>query len=74
MAIICAANVARIAALTMLQRYWPEAFDVVHSLGASAIFYLVVFVLWMLWAHYGAGSLPAAGYAAGVGARPAAQG
>ena len=28
-------------------------FDFVHDLGASAIFYGVIFVLWVVWANYG---------------------
>jgi exosortase family protein XrtF len=57
MAIIYAANVARISMLASLQVYWPNAFNWIHTLGAQAFFHLIVFGLWVLWTHYGGASL-----------------
>jgi len=58
-AIITLANVARIALLVVLQRDWPGGFDAVHHFGANTFFYLVVFVLWVVWANTGGGTRPA---------------
>lgn len=58
-AVIYAANVARVSLLAALQVYWPAAFDSIHSLGAPAFFHLIVFGLWVLWANYGGASLDA---------------
>lgn len=49
---IYGANVARIALLAGAQPHWPAVFDGVHELGTTS-FYLVVFGLWAVWAHYG---------------------
>ena len=53
MAAIYATNVGRIAVMATVQKYWPAAFDPLHGVGLTAIFYVVVFGLWVLWAHYG---------------------
>ena len=53
MLVVCLCNVARVVLLALLQRHWEAGFDFVHDLGASAIFYGVIFVLWVVWANYG---------------------
>jgi hypothetical protein len=32
---------------------WPAMFDITHDYSTTAIFYLVIFVLWMVWANLG---------------------
>ncbi len=54
-AMLYAANVGRIALLAGLQRVAPDAFAWIHGLGAPAVFYLVVFGLWVLWVRVGGG-------------------
>jgi len=51
--VIYATNIARIIAMLLAQRYWPPAFDILHGFALTGIFYVVVFVLWMLWANVG---------------------
>jgi exosortase family protein XrtF len=51
--VIYVSNVLRVTALTLFQKTWPAAFDVVHDLGATSFFYLIVFGLWVVWAQYG---------------------
>lgn len=50
---VYATNVARIVVMLLTQRYWPAAFDPLHGFGLTTIFYVVVFALWVAWAHYG---------------------
>lgn len=45
------ANVFRVIVMLGLQLYWPAAFDPMHSFGMTTFFYVVVFGLWMAWAH-----------------------
>ena len=54
-ATVLVANVLRVVGLVALQAYWPSAFDAVHTFGATTFFYVVVFGLWVGWAHYGGG-------------------
>lgn len=49
------ANVVRIAFLAWFNEGCPAFFDAVHEWGVLPFYYAVVFVLWMVWAHYGAG-------------------
>lgn len=51
--IIYLVNVARIVFLSYIQLYWPEAFDFTHDYSTTTIFYIVIFILWMIWANYG---------------------
>ena len=46
-------NVLRVMAMLLTQKYWPAAFEPLHGFGLTTIFYVVVFVLWVLWANYG---------------------
>jgi exosortase/archaeosortase family protein len=50
---IYATNVLRVIAMVLAQKYWPAAFDPLHGFGLTAIFYVVVFALWVLWANVG---------------------
>jgi len=52
-AVIYLSNVFRVSLLAATQKEWPAAFDFVHGLGAPAFFYLIVFGLWVAWAHVG---------------------
>ncbi len=47
-------NVGRLAFLVLVQHYRPEWFDLVHQFAATGIYYVVVFGLWVAWAHFGA--------------------
>ncbi len=46
-------NVMRVVALVLTQRYWPGMFDITHHYSSTAIFYLVIFGLWIFWARWG---------------------
>jgi exosortase/archaeosortase family protein len=46
-------NVTRVVLMVLSQKYWPAAFEPLHGFGLTTIFYVVVFGLWVLWAHYG---------------------
>ena len=51
--VIVVVNVIRCAILLMLLTRSDAAFDVGHGAGGLLLFYVVVFVLWMLWARVG---------------------
>lgn len=46
-------NVGRVASMVLFQQYWPAGFDLMHGFGMTALFYAVVFGLWVLWVNYG---------------------
>lgn len=50
-------NTMRIGGLLVLSSWRPAWFDSVHQFGTHIAYYGVVFVLWMLWARWGGGSL-----------------
>jgi exosortase/archaeosortase family protein len=52
-AVIYLVNITRIVILSYTQYYWPQVFDFTHDYSTTAIFYIVIFVLWMIWANYG---------------------
>ena len=52
-AVIYLVNVIRIVSLCLTQVYWPQAFNFTHDYSTTAIFYIVIFILWMIWANYG---------------------
>ena len=54
LAVVYGANVARVASLAYFTVAWPEGFDLLHGVGTSTFFYLVIFGLWVAWAHVGA--------------------
>ena len=51
--VIYIVNVVRIVTLTYIQAYWPQVFDFAHDYSTTAIFYIIIFILWMIWANYG---------------------
>ena len=51
--IIYLVNIIRIAVLTVTQVQWPEFFAFTHDYSTTAIFYLVIFGLWVIWANLG---------------------
>ncbi|HET6528405.1 MAG TPA: archaeosortase/exosortase family protein [Balneolaceae bacterium] len=51
--IIYLVNIIRIIALAITQEFWPAIFDFTHDYSTTAIFYLVIFGLWMIWANQG---------------------
>lgn len=59
-AVVLLANIARVATLAAVQVHWPAAFDAIHSFGATTFFYVIVFGLWVAWAHLSDGT-PRAG-------------
>ena len=54
--IIYLVNIIRIIVLTITQVQAPEMFAVTHDYSTTAIFYVVIFVLWMVWANFGDGA------------------
>lgn len=52
-AVIYLVNVTRIVILSYTQFYWPELFNFTHDYSTTAIFYFVIFILWMIWVNYG---------------------
>lgn len=51
--IIYLVNVLRTITLAIVQVRWPAIFDVTHDYSTTAIFYLVIFGMWMIWANMG---------------------
>lgn len=51
--IIYLVNVIRIVVLAITQVEWASIFDITHDYSTTAIFYLVIFVMWMIWANLG---------------------
>lgn len=51
--VIYIVNVVRIVTLCYVQQYMPGSFDFMHDYSTTAIFYIVIFILWMIWANYG---------------------
>jgi len=52
-AVIYLVNVSRIVALAYIQVHWPSIFSFSHDYSTTTIFYIVIFILWMIWANYG---------------------
>jgi len=50
--IIYLVNIFRIVVLAITQAEWPGFFNITHDYSTTAIFYLVIFVLWMVWINY----------------------
>lgn len=49
--IIYLVNVGRIVTLAVTLAEWPGFFDFMHTYSTTAIFYLIIFGLWMIWAN-----------------------
>ena len=45
-------NIFRVLTLIITQKAWPEFFDFTHDYSTTAIFYVVIFVLWMIWVNF----------------------
>jgi exosortase family protein XrtF len=52
-AVIYLINVSRIVTLSFIQLYWPRGFGFMHDYSTAAIFYIIIFILWMVWVNYG---------------------
>lgn len=52
-------NVLRIITLAFTQHQFPSLLDFTHTYSTTAIFYIVIFGLWVGWANYGAKWEPA---------------
>lgn len=50
--IIYLVNILRVITLTITQVKWPGFFDFTHDYSTTAIFYIVIFVLWMVWVNF----------------------
>lgn len=50
---IVATNILRCVVLLVIQDKWPSIFGEVHGMHALFVFYLAIFGLWMVWAHWG---------------------
>jgi exosortase family protein XrtF len=47
--VIYIVNILRIVVLAITQEEWIEFFDFTHDYSTTAIFYLVIFGLWVIW-------------------------
>lgn len=52
-AVIYLVNIFRIVSLSYIQLYHPSMFNFSHDYSTTTIFYVVIFILWMIWANYG---------------------
>lgn len=50
--IIYLINIIRVITLVLTQAYWPQFFDFTHDYSTTAIFYIVIFLLWMIWVNF----------------------
>ena len=50
--LIYISNLIRVIVLVISQKEWFVFFDLIHDYATSAIFYLIIFVLWMIWVNY----------------------
>lgn len=53
MGVIYLINVIRVVVLAITQIYWPDFFNFTHDYSTTAIFYIVIFIMWIIWANYG---------------------
>ncbi len=51
--VIYMTNIVRIVVLVLIQCYWFSLFDFTHHYSTTAIFYAIVFLLWVIWAQWG---------------------
>lgn len=52
MGVIYLVNIARVITLVITQKEWPRFFDFTHDYSTTAIFYIVIFLLWMVWVNF----------------------
>jgi len=57
MGVIYLVNVLRIVLLVITQVYWNQLFTFTHDYSTTAIFYIVIFIMWVIWANYGSEDL-----------------
>ncbi len=50
--VIYLVNIIRVITLVITQKEWPQFFDFTHDYSTTAIFYLVIFLLWMVWVNF----------------------
>lgn len=50
--LIYLSNVIRITVLVLIQESYPEIFDFFHDYTTTAIFYFIIFGLWLIWVNY----------------------
>ncbi len=50
--VIYLVNILRIITLSITQAKWPSIFDFMHDYSTTAIFYLFIFLLWMIWVNF----------------------
>lgn len=50
--VIYLVNIVRITVLVITQKEWPQFFDFTHDYSTTAIFYIVIFILWMVWVNF----------------------
>lgn len=50
--VIYLVNILRILVLTITQAYYPQFFDFTHDYSTTAIFYLFIFLLWVVWVNF----------------------
>lgn len=50
--VIYLVNIVRIITLVITQHSWPAVFDFTHDYSTTAIFYIVIFLLWMIWVNF----------------------
>lgn len=51
--VIYLVNIMRIMGLVITQKNWPGLFNFMHDYSTTAIFYLVIFLLWVIWVNFG---------------------
>lgn len=51
--VIYLVNVFRIFSLVLVQYHYPDYLDVSHDYTANTAFYIVIFLLWIIWATFG---------------------
>jgi len=49
--VIYLVNILRIVVLVITQEEWIEFFDFTHDYSTTAIFYIVIFILWVVWTN-----------------------
>lgn len=50
--VIYLVNILRVIVLAITQVEWPEFFGFTHDYSTTAIFYIIIFILWMIWVNY----------------------
>jgi exosortase/archaeosortase family protein len=51
--VIYLSNIVRVTVLAYTQAYWPAGFAFTHDYSTTTLFYLIIFVLWVIWANTG---------------------